>query len=339
MSTDNQKQGDIGYDGVILAAGRGTRMEPFSEHFPKPILPILNKPLIRHQIEFLHSLGVRRVYVVIGHLGHEIALELGRITDLDMTIHFVEQKDSLGIAHAVMQLERRIHRPFFLLLGDIYFEMDPGFDPVTAVREANATAFLAVMNEPSADAIRRNFAVHMDDSGVVHRVVEKPRFPRSHWKGCGLYWFDVSFFDAIRRTPQTAGRNEYELTDAIQIFIDDGARIIAREGITCDINLTFPYDLILANMRALMRHGQDNVISEDAIVHDGAKLSQCIVGAGARVDQPVSLRRSILFPNAILPTSEPVDRAVVTHDRLVDCRYWLGEKAFAAVGLKGFEDA
>jgi NDP-sugar pyrophosphorylase family protein len=339
VRSHQRDQNEISYDGVILAAGRGTRMEPFSEHFPKPILPILNKPLILHQIEFLRSLGVRQVYIVIGHLGHEIALELSRIKDLDVTIHFVEQKDSLGIAHAVMQLERRIHKPFFLLLGDIYFEMDPSFDPVSAVQQDEASAFLAVMNEPSPEAIRRNYAVHMDEDGVVQRVVEKPRFPRSHWKGCGLYWFDVSFFDAVRRTPQTAGRNEYELTDAIQIFIDDGARIIAREGITCDINLTFPYDLILANMRALMRQGQDNVIDKDAVIHGEAKLSHCIVGPGARIDQPVTLRRSILFPNAVLPTDEPVDRAVITQDRLVDCRYWLSEKAFAAVGLQGLDNA
>ena len=55
--------------GVILAAGKGTRIQPFSERYPKPILPILGKPLLQHQIECLRELGVRRVIIVIGHLG------------------------------------------------------------------------------------------------------------------------------------------------------------------------------------------------------------------------------------------------------------------------------
>ncbi len=311
------------FDGVILAAGRGTRMMPFSERYPKPLLPILDRPLIQHQIEYLRDLGIRRILVVIGHLGHEIALGLGRGESIGVEIEYVEQRDSLGIAHAVMQLEPRIHRPFALLLGDIYFEVDRSVDPIGLMSENDAAGFLAVMEEAEPSEIQRNFAVHMDDNRVVHRVVEKPRFPRTRWKGCGLYLFDVTFFDAVRRTPRTAGRNEYELTDAIQAFLEDGEKVIANPMMTRDINLTFPYDLLVANLSALHREKLENLVHPEAKVHPDAELVDCVITHGAVVETPVSMRRCVVLPNAVVSTHEPLDRVVVTPDTLVDCRYWI----------------
>ena len=63
--------------GVILAGGKGTRMQPFSSKYPKPILPILNRPLMVHQIEQMVNVGINKIYIVIGHLGFEIAKTLG----------------------------------------------------------------------------------------------------------------------------------------------------------------------------------------------------------------------------------------------------------------------
>ncbi|MFX0197553.1 MAG: sugar phosphate nucleotidyltransferase, partial [Candidatus Hodarchaeota archaeon] len=63
--------------GVILAAGKGTRIKPFSNHYPKPILPICNKPLLHYQIEMMKELDIEEIIIVIGHLGHEIAQALG----------------------------------------------------------------------------------------------------------------------------------------------------------------------------------------------------------------------------------------------------------------------
>src|SRR5438105_3303445 len=92
--------------GVILAAGKGTRMVPFSEHYPKPILPVGNKPLVAHQLESLHALGVRDVIIVIGHLGHEVVRVLGDGERYGLSFKYVEQEETLGIAHALSRLER-----------------------------------------------------------------------------------------------------------------------------------------------------------------------------------------------------------------------------------------
>lgn len=318
-----------GLEGVILAAGRGTRMMPFSERYPKPLLPILNKPLIQSHIEYLRDFGVRKIFVVIGHLGHEIALELRRGEELGVQIEYVEQRDSMGIAHALMQLEKRVHGPFILLLGDIYFDADRSINPFSLMEDRGADGLLAVMREPNPKAIQRNFAVQMDEEQVVIRVVEKPRFPRSEWKGCGIYAFNPTIFDAIRRTPRTANRNEYELTDSIQAFIDDGAKVIACPLVTFDINLTYPYDLLIANLRALRSAQKENFVAPDARLHSGVTLSNCIVGARTAVTSAVRLYRSLMLPDAILPAADHIDRAVITADRVVDCRFWVDENGRA----------
>ncbi len=87
--------------GVILAAGKGTRMEPFSRKYPKPILPILNKPILEHQIEQMKSLDIEEVIIVIGHLGFEITKCLGDGERFGVSIKYIEQQETLGIAHAV----------------------------------------------------------------------------------------------------------------------------------------------------------------------------------------------------------------------------------------------
>lgn len=329
------ESGSDNLEGVILAAGRGTRMQPFSHHYPKPLLPILNVPLIQHQIRFLTGLGAWRITIVIGHLGHEIAQTLGRKTAEGVPIEYVEQTDSLGIAHAVAQVEDWISGPFALLLGDIFFEPAADVDPIAMIRQHGADGFLSVQNETDPAAIRRNFAVYMDDDGVVRRVIEKQRFPKTSWKGSGLCILDQSFFDALRRTPRTAGRNEYELIDAIQIYIEDGAKVIGGEAFAWDLNLTFPYDLLLANIRALRQQNLDALVSPDASVHADCQLRECVIGPNVVIPEPVVIERSLVLEGATVSVHEPLDRVVVTPDKVVDCRYWIGKDGELLTSVQG----
>src|SRR5262249_47254975 len=153
-------------------------------------------------------------------------------------LRYVEQGATLGIAHAVSRLEQYVSRPFFLFLGDIFFETSGLEAMAHALEPGKCDGALAVKQEPDPDAIKRNFVVHLGRSDFVTRVIEKPRYPRTTLKGCGLYLLDVTFFDAVRRTPRSAMRDEYEITDAIQIFIDDGFRVRALEVVKEDLNLT-----------------------------------------------------------------------------------------------------
>ena len=113
--------------------------------------------------------------------------------------------------------------PFLLMLGDIYFHLKSPLRPlIDQVLDGRTNANLVSMYEPDPAMVRRNFVIQADELGRVQRVIEKPRYVDSQLKGCGLYVFDQHIFDAIRRTPRTAMRDEYEITDSIQILINDG---------------------------------------------------------------------------------------------------------------------
>jgi len=303
--------------GVILAAGKSTRMAPFSERYPKPILPIAGRPLLVFQVETLRALGIRRVLVVIGHLGHEIVATLGDGRALGVEIEYVDQGETLGLAHALVQLEHRIDRPFVLFLGDIYFIHD-GLEPMlAALAEPGVAGVLAVKRERDPDAIRRNFIVLEDEQGFVTKVVEKPRHPRSQLKGCGLYAFEPAVFDALRRTPRTALRDEYELTDAIQIFIDDGYRVRAARVVTDDLNLSYPRDLLEVNLRVL---GEDSFVGEGVRLPEGCRLERAVLMDGVVVERPITIRESLVFPGVRLARDHDLERRIVTGHEEIDCR-------------------
>src|SRR5262245_18649668 len=234
--------------GVILAGGRGTRMFPFSDHYPKPLLPICNKPLVVYQIEMMKELGVRDVFILVGHKGFQLSMMLGDGSCFGVRINYVEQTEILGIAHAVGRLEPHINHPFLMFLGDIFFVPRDLSQMVTMFREQGQGAVLAVKEEPDPAAIRKNYSVVQDASGRVRRVIERPRHTTNRLKGVGLYLFDLSVFDAVRRTPRTAMRDEYEITDTIQVMIDDGLTVRVANSVLDDVNITSPADLLDCNL-------------------------------------------------------------------------------------------
>lgn len=294
-------------------------MRPFSEHWPKPILPVLNKPLMAYQLEMMAGMGIREVVVVIGHLGHEVVRVLGDGSDYGVSIKYVEQEEMLGIAHAVSRLEAYVDRSFFLFLGDIFFVTENLGEMKARFEAGKLGGVLACKREPDLEAMKRNFAVMAGQDRVVSRVVEKPRHPRTDLKGCGIYLFDQSFFDAVRRTPRTALRNEYEITDSIQIFLDDGYPVEAAEVVKADMNVSYPSDLLELNLLLLQQSGSEELIAPDVVRGEGAEIRRSVVMAGAKVGDGAQLEECLLFPGANVPAGRIRRRTIFTADNEIRC--------------------
>lgn len=300
--------------GVILAGGKGTRMHPFSERYPKCILPVCNKPLIGYQIELMKQVGINEIIIVIGHYGFEIERTMGDGTRYGVKIQYVDQGETLGIAHALGRLERYISKPFLLLLGDIFFISNNLGDMIDEFEQDDTNGVLATKIEPDSDAIRRNFVVISDNNGLVKRVIEKPRHPVNNIKGCGLYLFDLHIFDAVRRTPRTAMRDEYEITDSIQILINDEFRVKSVNIIEDDLNLTFPEDLLHLNLTELARRGQDNLCGQNTVINKPALLHNTVVGSNVSINNAIKITNSLIFSDAVIDSHDDLERVIVTPD-------------------------
>jgi len=299
--------------GAILAAGRGSRLMPISESYPKPLLPICNKPIVQYQLEYMKNVGIDEVFLVVGHLKDAFEKAFGSGEKLGLKLTFLEQESQLGIAHAVYKLERYLKTPFLLFLGDIFIVPKNLKDMVNLFFDRQAGAVLAVKYEEDASAIKRNFSVTLDDSGMVRRVIEKPRHVKNNLKGCGIYLFSLPFFDAIRRTPRTAMRDEYEITDSIQIFIDDGYPVFVAESVEDDINITFPEDLLVCNYLELKKRGLKNIIGEKSVLPDGCDVIDSVIGSNVQVSQNTKkIERCVIFNDSKPGNLVAIEQSLIT---------------------------
>lgn len=303
--------------GVILAAGKGTRIKPINFEYPKPLLPVCNKPIMTYQIEEMKSLGIDEIFVVIGHLGGKIKRHFGDGKKYGVKISYVRQKERLGIAHAVGQLERYIQDPFLLFLGDIFYIPKNLRKMITLFNRNKAGAVLAVKKEKDPDLIKRNFSLVLGRNKLVKRVIEKPRYVSNNLKGCGIYLFDLPVFDAIRNTPRTAMRDEYEITTAIQLVADYGYKVYAADVIDWDMNITFTQDLLRCNLKQLARMKRKKLIDRTAKVKSPELVKNSVIGPLAVITQPIAIVNSIIFPRVKISGRTKIRDSIITDKRKI----------------------
>lgn len=301
-----------GITGVVLAAGLGSRIKPLSFDTPKPLLPVCNKPIMQYQIEAMASIGIKKFIVVVGYLKEKIMEYFGDGRGLGVEIKYIEQEKALGIAHAVGQLEPHIHGPFLIFLGDI-FTIHRDLSELVRIFERRSSAIvLVVKREDKPEFIKRNFAIQMGRNGAVRRVIEKPRYTINDMKGCGIYLFDLPIFDAIRRTPRTALRDEYEITNSIQILIEDGYKAHVADVVEWDMNVTVPADLLECNLMLLKKSRSDSVIGENVKFPPGTEVVNSVIGNNVKIMSPIRISDSVILPGVSIDGAEDISNSLIS---------------------------
>lgn len=132
---------------MILAAGRGTRMAPLTDHCPKPLLPLAGKPLIVHHIEKLAAAGFSELVINHAYLGQMIEQQLGDGSCFGVRIHYSPETEALetggGILHALPLLGEE---PFLLVNGDVWSDWD--FRSAAMALAADKLAHLWLVSNP-----------------------------------------------------------------------------------------------------------------------------------------------------------------------------------------------
>ncbi len=111
---------------VIMAGGKGSRLAAITKNeIPKPMVPLLDKPLLLWQVEKLKEYGCDHITMIIGYLGQSIVNFFGDGSRLGITIDYIEEKEPLGTAGSFYYLKDKITEPyFFLIFGDVFFDID-----------------------------------------------------------------------------------------------------------------------------------------------------------------------------------------------------------------------
>ena len=134
---------------MILAAGRGERMRPLTDHTPKPLLKVAGVPLIEHHIRRLAAAGVRELVINVSHLGQQIVDYCGDGTRWRLAIRYSEEAEPLETAGGIFQaLPLLGEAPFLLVNGDIW--IDYPFEQLTryALRASEQAHLVFVDNPP-----------------------------------------------------------------------------------------------------------------------------------------------------------------------------------------------
>ncbi|MFH1375706.1 MAG: sugar phosphate nucleotidyltransferase [Patescibacteria group bacterium] len=192
--------------GVILAGGKGTRLLPFTKFTNKHLLPIGRKPMILYPLETLKRSGIRKVLIVAdGKFLSQFKTLLGSGKSLGMQISFVVQRQASGIAGALRLAEEFAgNDDIAVVLGDNIFE--DNFASAVKSFQSGARVFLKRVPDPE------RFGVAELRGSRVHRIIEKPKYPKSDLAVVGLYFYDANVFDAIRGQ-KPSRRGELEITD------------------------------------------------------------------------------------------------------------------------------
>ncbi|ADN50918.1 glucose-1-phosphate thymidylyltransferase [Vulcanisaeta distributa] len=209
--------------GVVLVAGEGTRLRPLTYTLPKPLIPIMGRPLVTRIIEELMGNGINNIHVVVGHLGFLFKQVLGDGSGLGVNIRYVEQRERLGIAHAIHRaVEDGAVGELVVHLGDNYFGEGLGRF-IREFREGDYDVYVVLTRH--RDPTRFGNAVIKD--GRIVKLIEKPREPPPNsFVMTGIYMFrDSHDVERAFSTLKPSARGEYEITDLIQWFIDNGRRV------------------------------------------------------------------------------------------------------------------
>ena len=225
---------------VILAAGEGSRMRPLTYNRPKVMLPVAGKPILEHLIVAMRQAGINEFVLVVGFHDEQIRDHFTDGSKWDISIRYSRQAKQLGTADAVHTVQDFAQGNFIVANGDICIDQK---DVKTLVEQPCTAMSVIELGDVSGLGV-----VETNNDSVI-RIHEKSPDPPSHLANAGMYVFTQNIFTEINQTPMSV-RGEYELTDSIQLLIDNGERV-AFSRITTWVDLSYPWHLLNANEKIM----------------------------------------------------------------------------------------
>lgn len=182
--------------GVILAGGKGTRLRPLTCNLPKPMLPLLNKPVMEYSLELLKKHGIQEIAVTVQYMSSAIRNYFGDGSKWGVKIFYFEDAPPLGTAGSIKQAEDFLDEPFVVISGDALtdFNLSKGMDFHTSEHRL-VTIFQKEVSDPL------NFGlVVTNDAGRVVKYIEKPNWNEvvSNTVNTGIYMMDPEIFSYMK---------------------------------------------------------------------------------------------------------------------------------------------
>jgi len=278
--------------GIILHGGHGTRLRPLTHTGPKQLLPIANKPMSQYCLEALEEAGITEIAIIIGGVAaNKVQEYYGNGENFGVRITYINQDQPRGIAHAIRLCKDFVNNEkFIVFLGDnILQQTISDYAREFMESDSDASILLCEVGNPSQFGI-----ADVNPDGSIKKIMEKPKDPPTNLAVTGIYFLSPKIFDIIDRL-KPSWRNEYEITDALQMLLEEENKISYYKVTNYWKDTGTPNDIIHANMVIL-----DNLKpSFDGIKENGAEIqgkvtvgSNSIIKSGAKILGPVIIGKN-----------------------------------------------
>lgn len=190
---------------IIMAGGKGLRLKPFTNNYPKPMLPLGDKPIIAHNIDRLISYGIKKIYISVNHMKEQI-IKYIEANYADYDISFIHEDVPLGTIGAIRQIKNLKHKDVLVMNADILTNIDY-YDFFVDYKELNYDMAVSTFN------VRINipYAV-LDTVGTkIKSFIEKPSYV--YHSNAGIYLLKK---EHIKYIPKN---KKYDSTDLIEKLI------------------------------------------------------------------------------------------------------------------------
>lgn len=200
---------------VIMAGGKGTRLQSISKDIPKPLFPVLGKPILEYQIESLKKSSVTDLTIIVGHLGQAIKDYFQSGEKWGVKIEYITEEYPLGTAGALYYLKDKLHEDFLLLFGDLILDVD-WFRFMDFHKRSGGV--ITLYGHPNAHPYDSDVIVTENDGKVVQ--IESKNIPRDfyyhNFVNAGIYCMSPAVLETIK-VPQKVDLEKTVIAEQIKI--------------------------------------------------------------------------------------------------------------------------
>lgn len=320
---------------MILGAGIGSRLDPLTRSLPKPLVPIVGKPVMGHLVDLLKKHGITEIMVNVQYLGHKIEETLGDGSSYGVLIHYSREDKLWGDAGGVKRAEAFFRDgsddTFLVIGGDDLTDTDIG-RIIRAHWEKGATATLGVtpVDDPSEYGI-----VVQDDQGFITRFQEKPKKGEafSNLANTGIYVFNRKVFDYIpadtffgfgnnvfpalqeKGEPMLAVPSEAYWKDVGNLTIYRQAQRDCMDG-KCTVEFGMPQAHEKVWIHPTAHVSGSAQVAGPATIAAGARVDgnvsdYTVVGKGAVIEAGAVVKNSVLWDGAVVKSGTYLENCVV----------------------------
>jgi mannose-1-phosphate guanylyltransferase/phosphomannomutase len=334
---------------VIMAGGFGTRLRPLTCKIPKPMAPVMNKPMMHHIVELLRRHGITDLTATLFYSPEAITSHFGDGSKLGVNMSYVKAEADYGTAGSVRNATKGTHQRLLVISGDVFTD----FDLTAAIRfheskSAKATIVLTHATNPLAFGV-----VISNDDGKISRFLEKPSWGEvfSDTINTGIYILEPEVMELIPY------REDFDFSkDLFPLLLKQNAGLYGyvAEGYWRDIGNLNEYqdahiDSLLGQVKVHFegtKHGNlylgegtslplDRVqitgsvlIGKNCTIEDGVKLSNTVIGDNCVIGPGAIIRNSVIWNDVVIGQNTEMTSDVICGKCVIGERVIIAENVF-----------